>query len=83
MTSAAGKTLPNVNELLGGRLYALVHGFRAYILSGSLAEPRRRWTQELAPRELLLQCYRSSTQVEELVLEVLPLPHSLHLASES
>jgi len=40
---------------------------------GSLAEPglhqRRR---ELAPCELLPWCYCSSTQVEELVLEVLP-----------
>jgi hypothetical protein len=26
-TSAAGKTLPNVNELLGGRSHALVHDF--------------------------------------------------------
>jgi len=39
---------------------------------GSLAEPglcRRR--RELAPRELLPRCYHCSTQVEELVLEVL------------
>ena len=28
------KTLPNINELLGGRSHALVHGFRANILSG-------------------------------------------------
>jgi len=51
---------------------------------GSLAERRRR---ELAPCELSLQCYRSSTQVDELVLEVLP-PRSRSqrlaaLASES
>ena len=52
---------------------------------GSLAEPRL--CRELAPHGLLLWCYwcyRSSTQVEELVLEVLPpLPRSLHLASKS
>ncbi len=51
---------------------------------GSLTERRRR---ELAPCELSLQCYRSSAQVDELVLEVLP-PRSRSqrlaaLASES
>ena len=50
---------------------------------GSFAEPGlRRRRRELAPRGLLLRCYCRSTQVEELVLEVLPLPRLLHLASE-
>ena len=47
---------------------------------GSLAERRPR---ELAPRKLSLQCYRSSTQVYELVLEVLPHFRLRHLVSES
>ena len=29
-TSAAGKTMPNVKELTGGRSHALVYGFRAF-----------------------------------------------------
>ncbi len=35
-TSAAGKTLPNVKELTGGRSHALMHGFRANFLVGKI-----------------------------------------------
>jgi len=51
---------------------------------GLFAEPGlRRQRRELAPRGLLLLCNSCSMQVEELVLEVLPLPCLLHLASKS
>jgi len=79
VTSAAGKSLPNVEDLAGECTYARAHGFRAIFLSGIAREPglcRRR--RELAPRELSPRCDRSSMQ-EELVLEVLlPARSCLH-----
>ncbi len=60
-------------NLLAGARTRLCTASERISSQGSLTEPgHRRQRRELAPRELLPWCYRCSTQVEELVLKVLP-----------
>ena len=59
-TSAEGKTLPNVKEITGGRLHALVHSFRAYILSGIIRGARSLSTKTRASASWALTVMLSS-----------------------
>ena len=70
-TAAAGKSLPNIEDLAGPCTYARAHNFRAIILSGIARGARSSSTKERerVPCELLPWCSRSGTPVE-LFLEV-------------
>jgi hypothetical protein len=65
-TAAAGKSLPNVEDLAGTCTYARAHDIRAIILSRIARGARSSSTKERerVPHELLPRCSRSGTPVE-------------------